>query len=99
MGRVVADTAPLFRITTPELYLEVASRLRNRIYSQGLNPGEVIDELAIAEECGISRTPMREALKIEAKMDYPAANYGVVHSSLKKIDQRQRASRSKGDRR
>jgi DNA-binding GntR family transcriptional regulator len=52
------------RITTPALYQEVASRLRLRIYSQELKPGEAIDELALADEYGISRTPMREALKV-----------------------------------
>lgn len=52
------------RITTPALYQEVASRLRSRIYSQELKPGDAIDELALAEEYGISRTPMREALKV-----------------------------------
>lgn len=52
------------RISTPALYQEVASRLRLRIYSQELKPGEAIDELALADEYGISRTPMREALKV-----------------------------------
>jgi len=54
------------RIATTALYQEVASRLRNRIYSQDLKPGESIDELALAEEYGISRTPLREALKVLA---------------------------------
>ncbi len=56
--------AKVSRISTPALYQEVASRLRMRIYSQELKPGEAIDELALAEEYGISRTPMREALKV-----------------------------------
>jgi DNA-binding GntR family transcriptional regulator len=51
-------------ITTPALYQEVASRLRSRIYAQELKPGKPIDEMALAEEYGISRTPMREALKV-----------------------------------
>lgn len=54
----------LTKITTPALYQEVASRLRLRIYSQELKPGDAIEELALAEEYGISRTPMREALKV-----------------------------------
>jgi len=54
----------LTKITTPALYQEVASRLRLRIYSQDLKPGDAIDELALAEQYGISRTPMREALKV-----------------------------------
>ena len=41
------------------LYLEVAGRLRERIYAQGLKPGEWIDEKAMCQELGISRTPLR----------------------------------------
>jgi DNA-binding GntR family transcriptional regulator len=52
------------RISTTALYQEVATRLRNRIYSQDLKPGAGIDEKSLAEEYGISRTPMREALKV-----------------------------------
>jgi len=48
------------------LYEEVAELLRQRIYSRELAPGSWIDELRIAEELGISRTPMREALKVLA---------------------------------
>jgi DNA-binding GntR family transcriptional regulator len=52
------------RISTTALYQEVAARLRERIYSQDLKAGDAIDEQALAEEYGISRTPMREALKV-----------------------------------
>jgi DNA-binding GntR family transcriptional regulator len=52
------------RISTTALYQEVAARLRERIYSQNLKPGDAIDEQALAEAYGISRTPMREALKV-----------------------------------
>ncbi len=48
------------------LYEEVAERLRQRIYNRELAPGEWIDELKIAEQLGISRTPLREALKVLA---------------------------------
>jgi DNA-binding GntR family transcriptional regulator len=48
------------------LYQEVAERLRQRIYSRELAPGSWIDELKIAEDYGISRTPLREALKVLA---------------------------------
>lgn len=46
------------------LYLEVADRLRERIYGQALKPGEWIDEKVLCDELGISRTPLREALKV-----------------------------------
>jgi DNA-binding GntR family transcriptional regulator len=48
------------------LYQEVAELLRQRIFSRALPPGSWIDEMKIAEEYGISRTPLREALKVLA---------------------------------
>ena len=48
------------------LYEEVAELLRQRIFSRELEPGSWIDELRIAENLGISRTPLREALKVLA---------------------------------
>lgn len=48
------------------LYVEVAEQLRLRIFRRELEPGSWIDELKIAEEFGISRTPLREALKVLA---------------------------------
>jgi DNA-binding GntR family transcriptional regulator len=48
------------------LYVEVAELLRQRIYKRELEPGSWIDELKIAQEYGISRTPLREALKVLA---------------------------------
>jgi DNA-binding GntR family transcriptional regulator len=48
------------------LYQEVAEGLRQRIFNRELPPGSWIDELKIAEAYGISRTPLREALKVLA---------------------------------
>ena len=48
------------------LYEEVAELLRQRIFSRELQPGSWIDELKLAEQYGISRTPLREALKVLA---------------------------------
>jgi DNA-binding GntR family transcriptional regulator len=48
------------------LYEEVAELLRQRIFNRELEPGSWIDELKLAEEYGISRTPLREALKVLA---------------------------------
>ena len=48
------------------LYEEVAESLRQRIFRRELESGAWIDELRIAQEFGISRTPMREALKVLA---------------------------------
>jgi DNA-binding GntR family transcriptional regulator len=51
------------------LYEEVAELLRQRIFASkagDLEPGAWIDELKLAQEYGISRTPMREAIKVLA---------------------------------
>ncbi|MGH6625566.1 MAG: GntR family transcriptional regulator [Burkholderiaceae bacterium] len=53
-------------LTPRALYEEVAELLRQRIFKRELEPGSWIDELKIAEEYGISRTPLREALKVLA---------------------------------
>ncbi|PIF26013.1 DNA-binding GntR family transcriptional regulator [Acidovorax sp. 56] len=53
-------------LTPRALYEEVAEQLRQRIFRRELQPGSWIDELKIAEEFGISRTPLREALKVLA---------------------------------
>ncbi len=53
-------------LTPSALYEQVAEELRQRIFRRELEPGSWIDELKIAEEFGISRTPLREALKVLA---------------------------------
>jgi DNA-binding GntR family transcriptional regulator len=53
-------------LTPKALYEEVAELLRQRIFSNELAPGSWIDELRLAEAYGISRTPLREALKVLA---------------------------------
>ena len=53
-------------LAAPALYEQVAERLRARIFAHELAPGAWVDEQAIAAEYGISRTPLREALKVLA---------------------------------
>ena len=53
-------------IAPTALYQEVAERLRQRIFAHELTPGDWIDEQKLAEQYGISRTPLREALKVLA---------------------------------
>jgi DNA-binding GntR family transcriptional regulator len=48
------------------LYEEVAELIRQRIFRRELEPGSWIDEVRLAQEYGISRTPLREALKVLA---------------------------------
>ena len=54
------------RLRESALYEQVAERLRTRILAHALPPGSWIDEQSIAAEYGISRTPLREALKVLA---------------------------------
>ena len=53
-------------LTPRALDQEVAELLRERIFSNQLPPGSWIDEMALSEEYGISRTPLREAIKVLA---------------------------------
>jgi DNA-binding GntR family transcriptional regulator len=48
------------------LYEDVAERVRAMIFTRELEPGAWIDELKLAAAYGISRTPLREALKVLA---------------------------------
>jgi DNA-binding GntR family transcriptional regulator len=65
-----ADARPAPRapaaLSPRALYQEVADRLREKIFARELEPGAWIDELKLAAEWGISRTPLREALKVLA---------------------------------
>jgi DNA-binding GntR family transcriptional regulator len=48
------------------MHEEVAARLRSMVFERQLAPGQWIDELALARDWQISRTPLREALKVLA---------------------------------
>ena len=48
------------------LHEEVAARLRSMVFERALAPGQWVDELALARDWQISRTPLREALKVLA---------------------------------
>jgi DNA-binding GntR family transcriptional regulator len=59
----VENPSPMLRRA---LYQDVAERLRQQIFARELEPGHWIDEQKIAADFGISRTPLREALKVLA---------------------------------
>jgi DNA-binding GntR family transcriptional regulator len=59
----MVDPTPL---RPSSLHEEVATRLRNMVFDRQLLPGQWIDELALARDWQISRTPLREALKVLA---------------------------------
>ena len=51
------------KLSNRPLYEDVAERLRDQIFAKQLAPGSWLDEQSLAEQFGISRTPMREAIK------------------------------------
>jgi len=59
----MVDPTPL---RPASLHEEVATRLRSMVFERQLAPGQWIDELALAQAWHISRTPLREALKVLA---------------------------------
>jgi DNA-binding GntR family transcriptional regulator len=59
------------------LYEDVAERLREQIFSHELAPGSWLDEQSLAIAFGISRTPMREAIKV-------LASEGLVTTKMNK---------------
>ena len=52
------------RLIHNSLHDEAAAALRDRIFAGELGPGMFLDEVRLAEEMKISRTPLREALKV-----------------------------------
>jgi DNA-binding GntR family transcriptional regulator len=65
-GQSASAGPPPRRLAPRALYQEVAERLREQIFQRQLEPGSWIDELKLAADFGISRTPLREALKVLA---------------------------------
>ncbi len=63
---LVAVETPPSTLSRRALYQDVAERLREQIFARALEPGSWIDEMKLCAEYGISRTPMREALKVLA---------------------------------
>jgi len=58
--------APKDPIARTSLHSEVTARLRSLIVESRIKPGERVPELEISRDLGVSRTPIREALKVLA---------------------------------
>ena len=52
------------RLVPNSLHDQVAATLREEIFAGSLTPGSFLDESALCERLDISRTPLREALKV-----------------------------------
>ena len=70
------------------LHEEVAARLRSMVFERQLAPGQWIDELALARDWQISRTPLREALKVLASegLVTPVPRQGCKVAELSEAD-------------
>lgn len=77
------------KIQQRSLYLDVADRVRELIEQGDLAPGERISEKQLCERFGVSRTPLREALKVLASEGLvellPNRGARVVRLTLKMV--------------
>jgi DNA-binding GntR family transcriptional regulator len=80
------------RLTKTPLYQQAYEQLRDRIASGQFQPGDRVDVQTVANELGISRTPVREAIRqliqdglIEAERDGRARVYNPSVESLAEI--------------
>ncbi len=64
--RLDEGTAPAGPIARSSLHEQLTARLRDMIVEGDLAPGERVPEKALCERFGVSRTPLREALKVLA---------------------------------
>jgi len=66
MDNLVATDADAVPIRKPLLHEEIVERLRGLIFAGELVPGQRVPEKELCARYGISRTPLREALKVLA---------------------------------
>ena len=71
-------------IIRPTLHEELVERLRNLVVEDVLKPGEKVPEKQLCDSLGISRTPLREALKVLASEGFVVlqANRGARVASV-----------------
>lgn len=71
-------------IKRPTLHEELVERLRNLVVEDVLKPGEKVPEKQLCDSLGVSRTPLREALKVLASEGFVVlqANRGARVASV-----------------
>lgn len=80
LARALGEVAPITRVT---LHDEVLSRVRDMIIEGKLPPGSRINEVQVGAMLGVSRTPLREAIKTlvsEGLVEIIPAKGAVVRS-------------------
>jgi DNA-binding GntR family transcriptional regulator len=80
----MADFSTAETLSRPALAVELTDRLRSLIMEGELKPGEKIPERMLTERFGVSRTPVREAVKVLAAegLVVLVQNRGAVVSRL-----------------
>jgi DNA-binding GntR family transcriptional regulator len=81
MPPTAPTTAPTSRIARRSLHDEVVTRIRDLIIEGVLAPGTRINEMQLTQQLGVSRTPLREALKFlasEGLIELVAARGAIV---------------------
>ena len=75
-------------INRSSLHSEIVERLRARIHSGSLAPGEKLNEKALCAQFGVSRTPLREALKVLSaeRLVRLTPHYGATVTALTTAD-------------
>jgi len=78
-------------IDVPNLRSHIEQHIRNAIITGLIKPGEHLIETAIAEELGVSRSPVREALSALERegliVNLPRRGYRVIEFTEKDIDE------------
>ncbi|HET7635055.1 MAG TPA: GntR family transcriptional regulator [Burkholderiales bacterium] len=84
------ESPKLALIDRPSLHEELVNRLRDLIVEGELPPGTRLNERVLCERFGVSRTPLREAVKVMASEDLVELlpNRGAVVTALTEADMR-----------
>ncbi|MFA7504454.1 MAG: GntR family transcriptional regulator [Burkholderiaceae bacterium] len=80
--------AEIIEIARPALHEQVAARLRTMLVEGHIEPGAKLNERELSELLGVSRTPLREAIKLlgsEGLVDL-LPNRGAVAVKLGEVD-------------
>jgi DNA-binding GntR family transcriptional regulator len=91
-GATMSETASRFSpIDVPNLRSHIEQHIRTAIITGLIKPGERLIEATIAEELGVSRSPVREALSALEReglmVNMPRRGYHVIEFTDKDIDE------------
>jgi DNA-binding GntR family transcriptional regulator len=76
-GKMLNENVSTKKTTRKNLAQFAYKEIRNRIYYNQIKPGDLIKEVDLSENLGISRTPVREAIKMLASEDLVEVREGV----------------------